>query len=107
MLGKSLGEVRSLPYAEFKRWYYFYLLEPWGWHDREARTSMLLTAVLRAGGNKKAKVEDFYRDMLEGIQREMQKQENGHAFDLETEEGRRSATAEMLKGFSGLFRRHK
>jgi hypothetical protein len=65
-LGKSIGEVRSLPYDEFVSWKLFYQLEPWGWHDREYRTAVMLTQGYNSKLSKKGtakKISDFIRDM--------------------------------------------
>ena len=77
-LGKSIGEVRSLPYDEFVAWKLFYRLEPWGWHDREYRTAVLLTQLWNTHVSKQSqakKVDDFYRDMLELIMKAYQEHE--------------------------------
>lgn len=65
-LGKTISEIRALPYEEFVSWQHFYSLEPWGWHDREYRTAALLTMLVNVNVNKRANqkdVKDFVRDM--------------------------------------------
>jgi hypothetical protein len=68
-LHKTVAEIRAMPYAEFKRWQIYYLLEPFGWHDEEYRTAIALTMFHNAnrGKGKSKKVKDFYRDMPSDI----------------------------------------
>ena len=65
-LGKSIGEIRSLPYDEFVSWKLFYQLEPWGWHDREYRTASLLAQLWNVHATKQSqakKMSVYIRDM--------------------------------------------
>ena len=65
-LGKSLAEVRNLPFDEFVSWKLYYKLEPWGWHDDEYRTAALLTQMWNTRVTKQSqakKVKDYIRDM--------------------------------------------
>ena len=72
-LGKSLTEIRQMPIGEYTSWKYFYMLEPFGWHDREYRTGALLAMLVNVNRSKKDKVRsasDFSRttkEMFEGI----------------------------------------
>lgn len=68
-LGKTLSEIRSMPHDEFESWKTFYRLEPFGFHDREYRTSALLKQMWNTHVTKKAHAKtekDYYRDM-EGL----------------------------------------
>ena len=66
-LGKSVEEVRnSMTNREFKSWQMFYLIEPWGWHDQEYRTAVLLEMLVNINTAKKSErvsAKDFIRDM--------------------------------------------
>jgi len=64
-LSKSIGEIRALPYPEFRAWQIYYLLEPWGWHNDEYYAALNL-AMLYNINRGKAKVKEpkeFMRDM--------------------------------------------
>jgi hypothetical protein len=66
-----LGEVRALPVDEFESWRTFYKIEPWGWHDREYRTAVLL-AMLRnthVEKNSRKSIDDYIRDMPKAIEK--------------------------------------
>ena len=55
-----------MTYEEYSSWKTFYSLEPFGWHDREYRTSMILAMLLNLNVTKvhRKSPNDFYRDML-------------------------------------------
>lgn len=109
VLGKSLGEVRMLPYTEIVLWRTFYLLEPWGFHDQEYRTAALLAQIHNANISKKrqAKSATFFmrnmsKKMLEAIQKEKQRIERQMP-DLTTPEGRQQASEEVIRAFQTMF----
>ena len=65
-LGKSIAEVRALPFDEFMSWKMFYRIEPWGWHDNEYRTAAMLAQMWNTRISKRSqakKIKDFMRDM--------------------------------------------
>ena len=65
-LGKSIAEIRNLPFDEFVSWKLYYQLEPWGWHDDEYRTAALLTQMWNTRVSKQSqakKVKDYIRNM--------------------------------------------
>lgn len=64
-LGKSLAEVRALSYPEFRSWQLFYLLEPFGFEDREYRTASQLAMLynINRGKGKAKDAKEFMRDM--------------------------------------------
>ena len=77
-LSLSLQEVRTLPYPEYRSWQLFYKLEPWGWHDEEYRTAVLLTMMHNVNATKKSeihKVPDYMRDLAKAMLKEVKKQE--------------------------------
>jgi cell wall assembly regulator SMI1 len=72
----SLGQVRQLPYQEIREWQLYYLLEPWGFHDREYRTAALLAKLhnINIGKRSQAKNEkDFMRDMPKEVLRAVER----------------------------------
>lgn len=76
-LGKSVGEIRQLPYPEFRRWQLMYMLEPWGWQDAEYRTAAILAKLHNANIAKRsdAKAPAFFmRDMEKEILKELRRQ---------------------------------
>jgi len=55
---------------EYNSWRAFYLLEPWGWQDREYRTAAQMAMLFNVNKGKRVhakKVKDFVRDMVAGI----------------------------------------
>jgi hypothetical protein len=74
-LGKSLAEVRALPYPEFRRWQLFYMLEPWGFQNDEYRTASILTMLFNINrGKRKSKSEkDFMRNLPKKVLEEIRK----------------------------------
>lgn len=76
-LGKSIGEIRALPYPEYRRWQLMYMLEPWGWQDAEYRTAAILAKLHNNNIAKKsdAKAPAFFmRDMEKELIKELRKQ---------------------------------
>ena len=77
-LGKSVGEIRSIPYDEFRGWKAFYWLEPFGWHDREYRLANVLTIIANTHRDSKSaprRITDFIRDMPKAIERHVYERE--------------------------------
>lgn len=69
-LGKTIAEVHSLSAEEFSAWQTYYLLEPWGWHDREYRTAALMAMLVNVNVAKRRdqkQPKDFMRDMEKEI----------------------------------------
>lgn len=65
-LRKSVGEVRALPYPEFRSWQIYYLLEPWGWENLEYLAGSVLAMLYNVNRGKKGKAKEpkhFMRDM--------------------------------------------
>jgi len=101
-LGKSLAEIRAMPYPEFRRWQMYDLIEPIGWPDAEYRTAAILTMLYNANrGKGHAKdMKDFMRNNLDGILKElrnMQKQEDLEA--MPAEQRREYLLAQIKKDF--------
>jgi hypothetical protein len=64
-LGRTIGEIRALPYPEYRSWELFYLVEPFGFENDEYRSAALLSMLHNINRTKgKAKdVKDFMRDL--------------------------------------------
>jgi hypothetical protein len=64
-LSKSLGEIRALPYPEYRSWELFYLVEPFGFENDEYRLASILSMLFNVNRSKgKARnPKDFMRDM--------------------------------------------
>jgi len=75
-LGKTLVEIRAMPYSEFRSWQLFYMLEPFGWHDNEYRTAAILAMLYNAnrGKGKAKQVKEFTRDVEAAIYNELKDQ---------------------------------
>ena len=110
VLGKSLQEIRSLPYPEFRKWMLFYALEPWGFEDREYHTASLRAEIYNTKIHKRSQAKTakpFMRDMQKEIFRYLHReklratQEVG--IDLETLEGREQASEKVIEMFSTMF----
>lgn len=63
----TVWQVRHiLSFEEYQSWKLFYLLEPWGWHDREYRTATMLAMLNNVNASKRNQQKretDFIRDM--------------------------------------------
>lgn len=57
VLGKSVGEVRALPYPEYRSWQIFYLLEPWGFENDEIRAASLLAQIHNVNVSKRSDLQ--------------------------------------------------
>lgn len=103
-LGKSLGEVRALPAPEYRRWLLFYLVEPWGFADREYRTGAQL-AMLYNINRGKAKEKDaraFMRDMPGEILKNFLGQPAGFDLEAMSPEERREFIIAAIKSDFGI-----
>lgn len=72
-LGRSIGEVRALPYPEYRSWQLFYTLEPWGWHNEEyyAATLFALLYNINRGKGKAKEPKEFMRDLPKALLQEL------------------------------------
>lgn len=80
-----------MSYEEFTSWQTFYLIEPWGWHDREYRTASLLAMLVNVNASKRKDskdIKDFVRDMPKLIANEIRRME----FEETMQEKYRNAT---------------
>jgi hypothetical protein len=65
-LGRSVREIRKLPYPEYKQWRLMYHLEPWGWYNEEINTARLLSMLHNTNVSKPKDAKSpnyFIRDM--------------------------------------------
>jgi hypothetical protein len=73
-LGKSEGEIRSIPYPEYRRWQLHYMLEPWGWHNDEYLMASIVAMIHNVNCSEKKDMKersDFMRNMEEAILEEL------------------------------------
>lgn len=66
-LHKTIGEIREMPYPEFRRWKLIYLVKPWGFDQMEYWFASLRAEVYNAHHKTPKGPKDFMRDMLQGI----------------------------------------
>ena len=91
-LGKTIGEIRNLPAPEYRSWQLFNLIEPWGFEDREYRTSIMLTMLHNVNSAKKYHKNPsvYRRDMYKLVSNELIKQKKNEEemlrFESELEE---------------------
>lgn len=105
-LGKSLEEVRSLPYKEVLLWRMFYLVEPWGFAEEEFREARMLSQMYNqsAPRSKQKPVSRFMRNMHNLVLRAIgQPKTDKEAPDLSTTEGRAQATEIAVQNFKKMF----
>jgi hypothetical protein len=103
-LGRTIAEVRAMPYEEFVSWKTFFVIEPWGWHDREYRTASLLAMLLNINVKKEHQksVKDFYRDMVEGIDHAVNEQKKEVLLKEQFKKANRQQKAEMIRRSLGV-----
>ena len=101
-LGKTIGEIRAIPAKEFLQWQLFSIAEPFGWHDEEYRTGVILAMLYNANrGKGKAKnAEDFMRDIAKGISDASDQAETEKAIDeMQPDEKRQYYLAQIKRDF--------
>lgn len=103
LLGKDFGELREMPEPDYRSWELYYLLEPWGWPDREYRTAAIMTAVFNAQGPKRPReISEFIRDMeaeiLAYIENEMNQEDEMEKLQRMSLPERRRYFASLLSG---------
>lgn len=59
-LGKTLGEIATMPMSELTTWYAFYQLEPWGCDVEDQRSSYALSLFYQANAKPGTPVPTFY-----------------------------------------------
>jgi len=96
-----------MPYDEFVSWKSYYLVEPWGWHDREYRTSAMLAQTWNVHVHKRHHAKsfaDYIRDMPKLIfdaSSEVEAQQNMRHTLLEADiEERRRMIAQAFGGIA-------
>lgn len=98
-LNKSIGEIRSLPYPEYRSWELFSILEPFGWENDEYRAASLLALIYNVNkGKGKAKTpKDFMRDTQAEILKQLEQAPD--ISDLPIEEQREILMRQIKKDF--------
>lgn len=104
LLSKTLGEVRALPYPEFRSWQLFHMIEPWGWGNDEYRTAVLASLIYNVNrGKAKAKeVKDFMRDIPKEIFDELTNLQKTEEFQELPLEKRREIVLRQVKKDFGI-----
>ena len=103
-LGKSLAEIRAMPYPEFRRWQLYDLIEPIGWPDNEYRTAAILTMLYNANrGKGHAKnVKDFMRNNLDDILKELLNLQTQEELEVMPAEQKREYLLAQIKKDFGI-----
>ncbi len=98
-LGKSLGEIRALPYPEFRAWQMFYAAEPWGWWNEEYQLAALLSMLynINRGKGKAKDPKAFMRDTVKAVLSELK--EAPDLSQLSFEEQRELVVKQIKKDF--------
>ena len=106
-LGKTREEIRTMPAQEFYEWQLFYMLEPFGWHDREDRTASIMTMLYNTNVDKKSKAKkpsDFIRDMpklvVNAIKSELNKRKAEQKFENMTAAEKKRYIAQFFGGMN-------
>lgn len=68
-LGRTIAEIRSMPYPEYRRWALFYMLEPWGWQNDEYLTATITSRIynVNCGKKKQRGAVDDMRNMQKSV----------------------------------------
>jgi hypothetical protein len=104
-LGKSQREIRNLPNPEYRRWQLLYMLEPWGWQDREYRMAAILAMLNNVNVGKKKDTKQpayFMRDMQDLITRNLFKKEDEPDLSQMAPEERKALAIKSMKEFFGV-----
>jgi len=72
-LGKTQEEIRKMPAPDYRDFELLYLLEPWGWQNKEFLFGKLMSVVAAFSGRAKKGVsaKDFMREDIGGIKGEL------------------------------------
>lgn len=97
-----------MPYEEYRQWKLFYLLEPWGFQEREYQFALLLAKINNVHATKKSQtvkpiayIRDMGKELLKYFKKEIEQDEI--ALLLDTEEGQEKASEHMIKTFEQMF----
>lgn len=104
-LGKTVGEVRALPYPEFKNWRLMYILEPWGWMNEEVGVARILAMLFNThvGDEAKAKSpEEYIRQMSASILQHLSESQEEEDFENLSIEERRAWYIQQFKRTFGV-----
>jgi len=106
-LSKSVGEIRAMPYPEYRSWQIYYMLEPFGWHDNEYRTASTLAMIHNTSVSKKKdlkSVKDFMRDMESALLKELEARSLSAPDEDMTEQEKNRIRKEAIKAFGAIPR---
>lgn len=101
--------MRALPYPEYRRWQLLYMLEPWGFPDKEYRTAAVIAQLHNNNTAKRSdlKTPDYFmRDMVDILYKELDRQakERKNTPDLASmdPEARATLIKASMKEFFGV-----
>ena len=100
-LGMTLGLVRALPNEEYRSWLTYYKLEPFGWQDREYRTSALMAMMNNTSATNRSqakKISHYMRDPAKAIEQEINKSEQRERWLKATKQERMEMLAASFGG---------
>ncbi len=103
-LGMSIQEVHALPYPEWRNWYLFSLIEPFGWQDEETRWASLMALMVNINKGKKGKTQkpkNFMRDPAKAIRRRIAGKDKREIFQEATREEKKKTIAGFFSGLIG------
>jgi len=104
-LGKTIGEIRSMPAVEFMRWQLYYQVEPFGWQSDEYRTAVILAMLynINRGKRQRAKyAEDFMRDYQNEIVKVADQEAEQDKLDAMNEDERKAYVVQQIKRDFGV-----
>jgi hypothetical protein len=104
-LHRSVEEVHLLPYPEYKRWWTFYLIEPWGWWNEEYQYARLLSMLRNVNISKESDAKqpkDFMRDMPKDLFDRLKEAETPDVLDGMTLDEKRAWYIEQINRTFGL-----
>ena len=98
-LSKSISEIRSMSYVEFRSWQLFYLLEPWGWQNEEyyAAVNMAMLYNINRSKGKVKEPKEFMRDLEGELLKQLEAERD--LADLSVDEQREILIRQVKKDF--------
>ena len=109
-LGKTIGEIRQIPYPEFRRWRRYNVIEPIGWPNTEYQYGMLAHVIYnmnRSSKTKAKKPQDFMRDMVQELDRAISQTNMRQRYEQMSIEEKRAYQKKQLQSMLGSGRRRK
>ncbi len=104
-VGKLDDEIRAMPYPQYRRYQLFYMLEPWGWHDKEERDARALAMLHNVNVWKLADQrppKDYIRDLGNNVIETLLRKEVEPNIEEMTVEERKALVKQSMKEFFGV-----